>query len=92
MSPDLPWLRALEGVCQARLGRDRAARAILQGLEALRRTEYVDAYYMAVLRIAMGQPDEAMTELKRAQAENSAWLYARNVDPQLDPIRDRLGA
>jgi DNA-binding winged helix-turn-helix (wHTH) protein/Flp pilus assembly protein TadD len=92
MSPDLPWLRALEGACQARLGRHRDARAILQGLENLRRTEYVDAYYMAVLRTALEQPDEAMAELARGEAENSAWLYARDVDPQLDPIRDRLRA
>jgi len=45
-----------------------------------------------VLRIALGQPDEAMAELARAEAENSAWLYARDVDPQLDPVSDRLRA
>jgi tetratricopeptide (TPR) repeat protein len=88
ISPDLPWLRALEGACQARLGRHRDARAILQGLEVLRRAEYVDAYYMAVLRIALAQPNEALVELERAAAENSAWLYARHVDPQLDPLRN----
>jgi DNA-binding winged helix-turn-helix (wHTH) protein/tetratricopeptide (TPR) repeat protein len=92
MSPDLPWLRALEGACQAQLGRQRDARAILQGLEALRRTEYVDAYYMAIFRLALGERDQAMAELERAAAENSAWLYARHVDPHLDAIRDRLGA
>jgi DNA-binding winged helix-turn-helix (wHTH) protein/Flp pilus assembly protein TadD len=90
MSPDLPWLRALEGACQAQLGRRRDARAILQGLQALRRTEYVDAYYMAIFRLALGEEDEALAELERAAAENSAWLYARHVDPHLDPIRDRL--
>jgi DNA-binding winged helix-turn-helix (wHTH) protein/tetratricopeptide (TPR) repeat protein len=88
MSPDLPWLRALEGACQAQLGRQRDARAILQGLEVLRRTEYVDAYYMAVLRVALGQPQDALAELERAAAENSAWLYARHVDPQLDALRE----
>ncbi len=88
ISPDLPWMRALEGGCQARLGRLRDARAILLGLEALRRTEYVDAYHMAVFRVALGQPEEALAELERAAAENSAWLYARHVDPQLDALRD----
>ena len=88
ISPDLPWLRALEGACQARLGRHRDARAILSGLEALRRTEYVDAYYMAVFRLALGQSDEALTEMERAAAENSPWLYARHVDPQLDALRE----
>ena len=89
MSPDVPWLRALEGACQAALGRRRDARAMLEGLEVLRRTEYVDAYYMAVLRGALGQHKEARAELSRATSENSAWLYMRDVDPQLDTLRDR---
>jgi tetratricopeptide (TPR) repeat protein len=89
MCPDLPWLRALEGACQAALGRRRDARAMLEGLEALRRSEYADAYYMAVLRSALGQPREALAELTRATEENSAWLYTLDVDPQLDPLRDR---
>jgi len=89
MSPDVPWLRALEGACQAAMGRRRDARAMLEGLEALRRSEYVDAYYMAVLRSALGQHGEALAELNRATAENSAWLYTLDVDPQLDPLRDR---
>ena len=91
MSPDVPWLRALEGACQAAMGRRRDARAMLEGLEALRRSEYVDAYYMAVLRSALGQHGEALAELNRATAENSAWLYTLDVDPQLDPLRDRSG-
>jgi DNA-binding winged helix-turn-helix (wHTH) protein len=91
MSPDVPWLRALEGACQAALGRRRDARAMLEGLEALRRSEYVDAYYMAVLRSALGQHREALEELNRATAENSAWIYMLDVDPQLDPLRDRSG-
>jgi DNA-binding winged helix-turn-helix (wHTH) protein len=88
ISPDLPWLRALEGACQAMLGRRRDARAMLEGLEALRRTQYIDAYYMGVFRIALGQAREALAELERAHAENSAWLYTIDVDPQLDPLRD----
>jgi DNA-binding winged helix-turn-helix (wHTH) protein/Flp pilus assembly protein TadD len=88
ISPDLPWLRALEGACQARLGRQGDARAILEGLEALRRTEYVDAYHMAIFRAALGRTKEAVAELDRAVAENSAWLYALRVDPQLDPLRE----
>ena len=88
ISPDLPWLRALEGACQARLGRLGDARAILEGLEALRRTEYVDAYHMAIFRAALGRTKEAVAELDRAVAENSAWIYALRVDPQLDLLRD----
>jgi DNA-binding winged helix-turn-helix (wHTH) protein/Flp pilus assembly protein TadD len=88
ISPDLPWLRALEGACRAKLGRHRDARAILEGLEALRRSEYVDGYHMAVLRAALGQRDQALDELERASVENSAWLYAMEVDPKVDSLRD----
>jgi tetratricopeptide (TPR) repeat protein/DNA-binding winged helix-turn-helix (wHTH) protein len=88
ISPDVPWLRALEGACQAMLGRKRDARAMLEGLEALRRSQYIDAYYMGVFRSALGQPREALAELERAYAENSAWVYTLDVDPKLDALRD----
>jgi DNA-binding winged helix-turn-helix (wHTH) protein/tetratricopeptide (TPR) repeat protein len=88
ISPDLPWLRALEGACQARLGRLGDARAILEGLEVVRRSEYVDAYHMAIFRSALGHIRESVDELERAIAENSAWVYAIDVDPKLDPLRD----
>ena len=91
MSPDAPWLRALEGACHATLGRWADARAILEGLEALRRSEYVDAYHMAVFRSALEQPREALAELARAHAENSSWLYALDVDPRLDALRAAPG-
>ena len=84
MCPDLPWLRALEGTCLAVMGLKNRATPILDGLEQLRRTEYVDAYYMAVFRSALGQRQQAFTELERACAENAAPLFAMNVDPKLD--------
>ena len=87
MSPDVPWLRALEGACQAVLGRRRDAQAMLEGLEALRRSEYVDAYYMAAIRLALGQRREALAELSRASRENSARLYTLAVDPTFDELR-----
>jgi DNA-binding winged helix-turn-helix (wHTH) protein/tetratricopeptide (TPR) repeat protein len=87
IAPDVPWLRALEGACQAKLGRSRDAKSILEGLEGLRRTEYVDAHHMAVLLTAMGRPEDAVAELERALAENSAWVYTWAVDPKLDTLR-----
>jgi hypothetical protein len=62
---------------------------MLQGLEALRRSEYLDAYHMAILHGALGQTREALAELDRATAENSAWLYTLDVDPMLDALRDQ---
>ena len=85
--PDLPWLRALEGTCLAAMGLARRALPILEGLEQLRQAEYVDAYYMAVFRSALGQRDKAFAELERACAENAAPLFAMMVDPKLDGLR-----
>ena len=39
ISPDAPWLRALEGACQAMLGRRRDARAMLEGSRCWERTD-----------------------------------------------------
>ena len=87
IAPDVPWLRALEGACLAAMGRRDDAQAMLVSLEALRHAEYVDAYHMAIFRSALRRPREAAAELERAYAENSAWLYALDVDPMLDSLR-----
>jgi tetratricopeptide (TPR) repeat protein len=87
LDPDLPWVRALEGTCLAKMGRTTEALALLHKLEQLRETEYVDALYMAIFRHALGQVDEAFVELERAGNENSARLFALNVDPQIDVFR-----
>lgn len=87
MSPDLPWLRALEGTCLAKMGRDAEAAAILAELDELRRSEYVDAYYMAVLRRALGRTEEAWLELERALDEYSGFILAMRVDPKMDAFR-----
>jgi DNA-binding winged helix-turn-helix (wHTH) protein len=87
MSPDLPWLRALEATCLAKMRRGREAWAILEELEHIRATEYVDAYFMAILRASLGQRDQAWDELERSYEESSAWLWTFNVDPKLDYFR-----
>jgi tetratricopeptide (TPR) repeat protein len=88
MSGDLPWMRALEGTCLAKLGRMSDARAILDELEHRRETEYADALYVAVLRDALGERTEAFKEIERAYEENSAFLYSIDVDPKMDTFRD----
>ena len=87
MSPDLTWMRAHEGTCLAKLGRRDEALAILDAIEHIRRSEYVDAYYMAVFRGALGQRDAAFEELALAYDDNSAWLFSVHVDPKMDPFR-----
>jgi DNA-binding winged helix-turn-helix (wHTH) protein/tetratricopeptide (TPR) repeat protein len=88
MSPDVTWLRGLEGTCLAKMGNRREASAILEELEHIRRTEYVDAYYLAILRAGLGQREEAFGELDRAYDECSARLWEFHADPKLDYFRD----
>jgi tetratricopeptide (TPR) repeat protein len=83
MSPDMPRLRAEEGRCLALTGHPIEALAILDELERLRQTTYVDAYFMALLHDALGRRDDAMRELERAVEENSCNLSMMDVDPRL---------
>jgi DNA-binding winged helix-turn-helix (wHTH) protein len=85
--PDVPWLGALEATCLARNGKQREARRILEELQHVRETQYVDAYYMTLLMEALGKRSEAFRELERAVEENSAALYILDVDPQMDSLR-----
>jgi DNA-binding winged helix-turn-helix (wHTH) protein len=88
MSPDLPWLRALEATCLAKNGRAGEASKILEELNQIRAGTYVDAYYMALLLDALGNRDSAFRELERAAEENSTMLYILDVDPKLDSLRE----
>jgi len=84
----LAWMRSLEGACLARLGRDAEARRILDELLDRRRREYIDAYAVARLRLALGDVDGAFVELERAIDENVGGLYALRFDPTADGFRN----
>jgi DNA-binding winged helix-turn-helix (wHTH) protein len=88
LCPDLPWLRALEANCMARVGRTEDALRILCELERFREEGYVDAYYVAALLAALGKPKPAIAELERAFDENSPTLTILDVDPKMDSLRN----
>lgn len=88
ISPDLPWIHVHEATCLARSGRRAESLQILEELQHLRESEYVDAYSMAVLRDALGAKEEAFQELERAVQENSAILFFQDVDRNMDPFRE----
>lgn len=87
MSPDLPWLRALEAICLAKHGRRDETLATLDELQGVREREYVDAYFVALLLEALGRRDEAFAELERARLENSATLFLLNADVRAEGLR-----
>lgn len=83
----LAWMRGLEGTCLARLGRVDDASLVLDELLERRRREYVDAYAVARLRLALGDVDGAFVELERAVDESVSGLYALRFDPTADGFR-----
>jgi tetratricopeptide (TPR) repeat protein len=85
--PGLNWLRNLEAACLAKNGRKAEAEALRKEIEKSRKTEYIDAFYMALLYDALGQRDRAFAELNRAVTENSITLCLLNVDPKMDDLR-----
>jgi tetratricopeptide (TPR) repeat protein len=87
LTQGLAWMRGLEGTCLARLGRHAEAGRILDDLLERRRREYIDAYAVARLRLALGHIDEAFVELERAIDENVSGLYALRFDPSADGFR-----
>jgi tetratricopeptide (TPR) repeat protein len=87
MCPDLHWLRVMVGVSLAQMGRTQEASEVLEEMQLMRETDYVDAYFMALLYEALGRPDGAFRELERAVEENSATLFLLDVDPRMDPLR-----
>ncbi len=87
MSPDLPWVKAFEGICFAKSGRMCEAAERLAEIQQLRESDYVDAYFVALLYEALGRRDAAIRELERAVEENSATLFLLDVDPRMDSLR-----
>jgi tetratricopeptide (TPR) repeat protein len=87
ISPAMYWLRALEARCLVNIGKRDEALGIFEEIERTRLSEYVDAYYVALLLEALGRRDEVFNELERAFDENSPTLYMLDVDPKMDPLR-----
>ena len=87
MSQGLAWLRGLEGACLAKLGRTGDARSILDDLLDRQQREYIDAYALARLRLALGDVEGAFADIERAVDESVSRLYAIRFDPTADRFR-----
>jgi tetratricopeptide (TPR) repeat protein len=85
--PGLTWVRILEAACLAKNGRKAQAEVLRKEIEKTRKTEYIDAFYMALLYDSLGMRDRAFAELDRAVTENSITLCLLNVDPKMDELR-----
>jgi TolB-like protein/Flp pilus assembly protein TadD len=78
---------AAVGATHALAGRQTEGRAALAHLEGVSATEYVSTYDLALLNVALGDGDGALTLLHRACDEHSAFMPFLNVDARLDTLR-----
>jgi tetratricopeptide (TPR) repeat protein len=73
--------------CLAAAGRQPEARTILQRLEDKAQREFVPAYNLAVIHIALNEKDVALNDLQKAYQERDWAMMVLAVEPRLDPLR-----
>jgi tetratricopeptide (TPR) repeat protein len=83
-APHSVLFQAELGRAYALWGKEAEARNILQELE---RETYVSAYSHATIYAGLGDRDQALIWLERANEERSAGLWWLNVAPAFDALR-----
>jgi tetratricopeptide (TPR) repeat protein len=86
--PESTIFRAQLGQALAMTGQEARARAILADLEALSRTQYVAAYYLAHVHTGLGEKDAALDCLERALEERSGAIYGIKGSYLFASLRD----
>jgi DNA-binding SARP family transcriptional activator len=83
------WVPSIagEGYVYAQQGRRDRAREVLRQLDSLSRTQYVTSYAVALVHVALGQPDSAFVWLNKAVDERTHWMLWLNRERRWDPIR-----
>lgn len=85
---ETPDTLAMLGHALAQAGRGEEARAVLGRLEELAATRYVNAYGPALIHLALGDREAALTGLERAAEARCELLVYLGIDPRLDPLRE----
>ena len=68
-------------------GKRDEARKILERLTELSKDTYVDPYFLAEIHTALGERDQALTDLENAYSQRSSWLVWLKVEPKFDALR-----
>jgi DNA-binding winged helix-turn-helix (wHTH) protein/Flp pilus assembly protein TadD len=84
---DAPVVRANHARFLARTGQTTQALAMLEDLQRIRQSQYVDAYQVALILDALGRRDEAFDELQRAYREKSYAMLFLKVDAKANGLR-----
>ena len=82
-----PMVLGAIGMAHALAGRPDEARAVLSEMEGLAAHRYVGRYYPAQVRVALGDLEDALTDLEAAIEEPVHWLAEIHLDPSLTPLR-----
>jgi serine/threonine protein kinase/TolB-like protein/Flp pilus assembly protein TadD len=75
------------GFVLARQGRTSDAHVVIRELQQQARRRYVPPYAEAIVRLALGDREQALTLLERAAEKHYPWAVHFNVDPMLDSLR-----
>ena len=84
---ETPIMLALLGHVYAVSGKRDEARKILSKLTELSKDTYVDPYFMAEIHTALGERDQAFTDLENAYNQRSSWMVWLKVEPKFDSLR-----
>lgn len=82
-----PMIRAAHAHARALAGERKAARAALAELKSQEHDIHVPPYYLALIHLALGEPEHALDYLERAYRERDGNLPLLKVDRRLDPLR-----
>jgi serine/threonine protein kinase/tetratricopeptide (TPR) repeat protein len=82
-----PMVLGALGMAHALAGRGVDARGVLSELAALTTHRYVGRYYPAQVRVALGDLEDALTDLEAAIEEPVHWLAQIHLDPSLAALR-----
>jgi serine/threonine-protein kinase len=82
-----PLIAATLGSVLALSGQRTEAEAVLEELKEREERDYVCPYELATISIALGDHEEAFTEMDRACDGRASCLPWLQVDPRVDPLR-----
>ena len=80
------WLESALGYSLAKAGQTAGARRVLADLERRSKTQYVSAYGMAQIHLALGETDAALELLERALRSHDSYQFYLTVDPYFLPL------
>ena len=90
LSGGSPLMRAALGRAYAEAQEKHEANKMLDDLNELAKQQYVSAYEVATIYVALGDNEQAFQSLEKAYSEHSFHLVYLNVSPQFKSVRSDL--